>query len=139
MNEHIGEIILACMVLGLFGIFLAAFLAYLRFKSKDRDGLYDLLKHAQEHNQPLAPDLVRHITAGRMPSRARDFRRGVLMLAAGIGLFTTTAVILGLRWGPKGISHNAVEGVTPFIFGAFVLGLVGFAYLMLARMRSAQD
>lgn len=109
-------------------------LAFFRFRARARERLYDLLRHLQETNQPLSPELIRHIMIGPPPTREGDFRRGLLMLAGGIGLTIAYVSTVVLSWGPRGAGNTPDEMAVLIVAGA-VLGCVGWVYLMLARRK----
>jgi hypothetical protein len=114
------------VALAMLGAVLAAILLPMRYRSKERARLYDLLAKAQEHNQPLSPEVVRHITIGPTPTREGDVRRGALLLALAAGLSAPTCVgwyLLG-----RGV---LVLGVVP----VSVLAALGVAFLVLGLTR----
>ncbi len=122
--------------LGIISVFSVApvivVLAFLRFRARERERLYDLLKHLQDNNQPLSPDLIRHITVGPPPTREKDTRRGMLMLAAGVGLAAAYATTVVLSWGPRG-AGDTPEEMAILVIAAGLLGCMGRVYLMLGR------
>jgi hypothetical protein len=127
-------------LLGVVSIFAIApvvvLLGILRFRARERERLYDLLKHLQETNQPLSPEIIRHIMIGPPPTREGDFRRGLLMLAGGIGLAVAYVATVVLSWGPRGAGDTPEEMAALIVVGA-ILVCVGWVYLILARRKPA--
>jgi hypothetical protein len=109
-----------------FGAIVAALFLVLRYRMKERERLYDLVRHAQDKGQPLSADVVRQMTRGDPPSRQRDIRRGVfyLAIACGLGL----AVVLTYAFTTDAHTRN---DVLILLGPAGALGCAGGAFLLL--------
>ena len=109
-----------------FAAIVAALFLFLRHRMKERERLYDLVRHAQDKGQPLSADVVRQMTRGDPPSRHRDIRRGVfyVAIACGLGL----AVVLTYAFTLDAHTRN---DVLILLGPAGVLACAGAAFLLL--------
>jgi len=103
------------------------------FKSRDRQKLQETLRVAFEKGQPVPPELIEamssNVTDRFIPTPDRDLRRGVVLIAVGLGL-------MGLGYG-LWYGLMSVEEIAAYITGGTVAGagaipgLIGVAYLLL--------
>jgi hypothetical protein len=109
-------------------------------KSRERQKLYELMRTAYEHGQPVPPELIASLTAEssepdlavtttRISGADRDLRRAVVLIAVGLGLG-----LLGLALG-SGI--GVVSRIGGAVTGGAIAGsgaipaFIGLAYLLL--------
>ena len=113
--------------------FLAAVIlvpVYLR--SRDRSHMYDTLRQAYEHGQPVPPELIQALQHPMRPKSGPDgdFRRGLILSIVGLGLCGVGAAFYYGLWdaSPEGAAITAASiasiGVIPT--------LLGLAFLLLA-------
>jgi len=82
--------------------FIAA--AYLYWNNRNRQAVMDTVQKAMDHGKELTPELLIHMGAAVNP-RARDLRRGVVILSIGIAtllcslFFDDPEIISGIRAG----------------------------------------
>ena len=109
---------------------------YLRHR--DRTQMQETLRVAMEKGQTLPADLVialqNSIAAKTMPTREGDLRRGIVLIALGIGM---VGLGYGLWYGISSASDvgGAISGAIVAGVGA-IPGLVGVAYLILWATKS---
>jgi O-antigen/teichoic acid export membrane protein len=121
--------ILAGMVA--FVAFCSIFILPAYFKSRERQRLQDTLRFAIENGQSLPSDVVEALTSDikRVPSQARDFRRGVIWLALA-GALITIGVVNGFKDG----WYDAYGW-----FGtAAIPGFIGLAFLAFGMMNKSK-
>lgn len=109
----------------------ATFVAVMHIRGRERERLYDLVKHGVDRDQPLSADAIRQLAEPLPPSTARDVRRGLIMLFSAIGLGAGAALTIGLNWP----DDDMIENLSPALVLAAVLGFVGVAYLLLGARR----
>lgn len=96
------------------------------FAARRKQDIQETIRTAIKHGQSLTPEMVRAITLGEDEVRA-DFRRGVLLMAAALGLFAYSLVPM-LQAGESG-SPGTINWMIALssAFPAFL----GAAYLLL--------
>lgn len=111
-----------------FWTFLAAvILVPIYLRSSERRSFYQAVRSAYERGAPVAPDLLNAMKAAApsgsdIPSAERDFRWGVMLLAAGLGLVGLGA---GLWYGLMD-----VDDISAWTSGAWAAGLGGIFILV---------
>lgn len=107
------------------------------FKHRSQKEMQKTVRAAISEGQSLPAELIEVMTRDvkkGLPSRSRDIRRGVLWVAAGIGL-ALMGQFTSLQIGTSGMSavQNGLLGVAcvPFVFG--------IAYLILSRFNKIPD
>ncbi|HEY5072625.1 MAG TPA: hypothetical protein VII63_11410 [Caulobacteraceae bacterium] len=110
----------------------AVILVPLYLKSRDRQRLYETLRIAYEHGQPVHPELVAAIRSraadeAALPPAERDLRTGVILLAAGLGM---CGLGYGLWFGLMSIDELSAWTTGGWIGGAgAIISLVGTVFL----------
>lgn len=137
MDHHLGELI--------FFAFLAAVIIVPQvLKSQDRRRMYDTLRTAYERGQPVPPEMLDAMSRRARPGGEdladfmaapprvqadRDLRRGVVLLAVGVGLLLVgLAFYAGLYQ-----TGGAAETLASFAAAGAVPACIGVAYLGLWR------
>jgi len=111
----------------------AVILVPMYLRHRDRTQMQETLRIALDKGQTLPTDLVTalqsNISANSMPTPERDLRRGVVLIACGLGF-----VLLGygLWYGLMSVSDEGayISGGSVAGVGA-IPGLIGIAYLIL--------
>ncbi|MHB8528983.1 MAG: DUF6249 domain-containing protein [Caulobacteraceae bacterium] len=122
----------AWIVPTVFWIFVGAvILVPIWLRSRDRHRLYETLQVAYEKGQPVAPDLVMAMRSAAaeaaIPPAERDLRKGVILLAAGLGM---GVLGYGLWYGLNTIDDLSAWMTGGWIGGAgAILALIGIVYL----------
>ena len=97
-------------------------------KSRDRREMQLTVRHAVDNGQTLPPELIDAMTKDvekGLPSRTKDIRKGVLSLAAGVGIAGFGIVVQGTThiWG--GTGQGALLGI------ACIPAAIGIAFIVL--------
>lgn len=99
-------------------------------KSRDKREVQETVRHAIDQGQELPPELIDALTrdvASKLPSRTRDLRRGVIWLAAGIGV-AAFSYISAYSWGDQDI-----EGAMNGMLGLSAIPItIGLAFIVLS-------
>lgn len=137
MGDSIGA-------LAFFGFLAAVIIVPQVLKSNDRRRMYDTLRIAYERGQPVPPELLESMTRrGRAeddvveaysarvrPAADRDLRRGVILLAVGLGLVLVGAAFYAGLYDVGGATQTfasfAAMGAVPGCIGLAFLGLWWF-------------
>lgn len=127
-----------------FGFLAAVIIVPQVLKSNDRRRMYDTLRTAYERGQPVPPELLDAMTRrGRVaddvadaysahlrPAVDRDLRRGVILLAVGLGLVLVGAAfyagLYDVGGAPETFASFAAMGAVPGCIGLAFLGLWWF-------------
>ena len=99
-------------------------------KSREKRDIQTTVRHAIDKGQALPPELIDAMTkdvASKLPSRTRDLRRGVIWLAAGIGI-AAFSYISALSWDDQDIT-GAMTGMMGF---AAIPATIGLAFIVLS-------
>lgn len=129
MHDFAGIVIAA-----IFWTFVASVIlvpVYLRHR--DRQQMHETLRLAYERGQPVPPELIEALQnntpARPMSTPDRDLRRGVILIAVGLGF---AGLGYGLWYGLMSVDDTAayVSGGCTAGVGA-IPGLIGLAYLVL--------
>jgi hypothetical protein len=110
------------------------------FKSRDRQKLQETLRVAFEKGQPVPPELIEamssNVTERFIPTPDRDLRRGLVLIAVGLGL---VGLGYGLWYGLMSVEEIAAYITGGTVAGAGAIpGLIGIAYLILWFTRRGQ-
>ncbi len=106
-------------------------------RHQDRQRMHDTLRIAFEKGLPVPPELITALQSNIAPRRPStpesDLRRGLVMIAIGLGL---CGLGYGLWYGLMSVSDTAayITGGCTAGFGA-IPGLIGVAYLVLWATR----
>jgi hypothetical protein len=117
-----------------FWSFLAAvILVPIYLRHRDRSQMQETLRTALEKGQTLPTELVtalqNSVASKTMPTREGDLRRGIVLIAVGLGL---SALGYGLWYGLMTVDDTAAYIAGGCTAGAGAIpGLVGVAYLIL--------
>ena len=86
--DTIKEAVDILIPISLFAMIAAIVIGPRYFKSLERQKMADTLRAAIERGQPLPPEVINLLTADAKPkaSPQRDLRRGVILVAAALGL-----------------------------------------------------
>ena len=115
MNEDIIALLAPIVSVTVIGIVLIAFFHY---RAKNRGQLQTTIQQAVEKGNELTPELIDRL-AGPKPGPDRDFRRGLIWLAVGVGFVLFGAIIQ---------EEDAFRALSAI--GMFPL-LIGSAYLVM--------
>jgi hypothetical protein len=116
------EGVLALSIPIVFLIATAAVVAlWFQLRYRGRRDVLETVRAAIDKGQPLTPELIEQLTDGpRGPER--DLRRGVVLMAVGIG-FAVFGLVLG---EPHAMKPLIAVGAVPFLIGVAYLGLWRF-------------
>lgn len=89
MNEDIIALLVPIVSVTVIGIVLIAFFHY---RAKNRGQLQTTIQQAVDKGNELTPELIDRL-AGPKPGPDRDFRRGLIWLAVGVGFVLFGAII----------------------------------------------
>lgn len=99
-------------------------------KSREKRDIQQTVRHAIDKGQALPPELIETMTrdvASKLPSRTRDLRRGVIWLAAGIGI-AAFSYLSGMSW-----NDHDMEGVMAATLGVSAIPItIGLAFIVLS-------
>lgn len=133
MEELVGII----AIISVFGTISAICVLPSYFKHRSQREMQKTVRTAIGEGQSLPAELIEAMTRDvkkGLPSKSRDIRRGVLWIAAGIGL-ALMGQFTNLHVGVSGerVIQNGLLGVAcvPFVFG--------IAYLILSRFNKIPD
>jgi len=128
-----GEFIGLMAVLGTAAFFLALVVVPAYYKNKDRERMQATLRASIEAGQPLPPEVIHAIASSSqvLPSRVRDFRRGVIWLAIA-GALATIGAIIGWHEGYDD------EHMAPFVFAVLPLFL-GVTFIIFGFLNKSRD
>ena len=99
-------------------------------KSREKRDKQTTVRHAIDKGQELPPELIDAMTkdvASKLPSRTRDLRRGVIWLAAGIGL-AAFSYLTALSWD----DHEMNEAMAATLGLAAIPVTIGLAFIVLS-------
>ena len=106
-------------------------------KSREKRDIQQTVRHAIDKGQQLPADLIDAMTkdvASKLPSRSRDLRRGVIWLAAGIGV-AAFSYISGMSW-----DDHDVQGATTAMMGLAAIPVtIGIAFIVLSFFNPNKD
>jgi len=115
-----------------FSFLAAVILAPIYLRSRDRTHMFETLRQAYAHGQPVPPELIQALQCPVRPRIGpdRDFRRGLVLFIVGLGVCGLGA---GFYYGLWEDSHTAaaITGATIAGLGA-IPAMLGAAFLALA-------
>ncbi|HWA61809.1 MAG TPA: DUF6249 domain-containing protein [Caulobacteraceae bacterium] len=133
-----------------FWLFVAAIILVPQYlRHMDRQRMHETLRIAYEKGQPVPPELIQALQSNikydaaaqtTVPTRERDLRRAVVLIAVGVGLALCG---YGLWFGLGAIPGDGGE-IASYIVGGSVAGagaipgLIGVAYLVLYLTKRGQ-
>ncbi|WP_292052575.1 MULTISPECIES: DUF6249 domain-containing protein [unclassified Brevundimonas] len=131
------EIVAIIAILSTFGTIAAICVLPSYFKHRSQKDMQKTVRTAIGEGQSLPAELIEVMTRDvkkGLPSKSRDIRRGVLWIAAGVGL-ALMGQFTSLEIGVDNVVpfNNGLLGVAcvPFVFG--------IAYLILSRFNKIPD
>jgi hypothetical protein len=101
-------------------------------KSRERRSIQETVRHAIDQGQPLPADMIEAMSKDitrRLPSRSRDIRSGVVLLALGLG---TSLVFFFLGFQVD----SDLYGFAAF---GFMPALLGLAFIFLSVINKNKD
>ena len=101
-------------------------------KSRERRSIQETVRHAIDQGQPLPADMIEALSKDitrRLPSRSRDIRNGVIMLALGIGV-SLVFFFLGQQ------VDSDLYGFAAF---GFIPATLGLAFIFLSVINKNKD
>ena len=118
--------------LNFFSFLAAVILVPIYLRSRDRTHMFDTLRQAYEHGQPVPPELIQALQNPVRPvvGPDRDFRRGLTLSIVGMGLCGLGAALYYGLWDASPIGA-AITGASVAGVGGIPM-LLGFAFLGLA-------
>jgi hypothetical protein len=124
-------------VLCVFGTITAIVFGPTYLKFRERREMQATVRAAIDKGQPLPPEMIEAMTkdvAKNLPSRTRDIRRGIIWLAAGIGI-AAFGYLNSLGW-----RDSDMEQVFGGSIGIAAIPItVGLAYLVLSFFNKNRD
>ena len=119
-----------------FSFLAAVILVPIYLRSRDRTHMYDTLRQAYEHGQPVPPELIQALQHPVRPRRGPDgdFRRGLILSIVGLGLCGVAAAFYFGLWdaSPVGAAITAASiasvGVIPTLLGLAFLALAWWGH-----------
>ena len=100
-------------------------------KSREKREIQATVRHAIDKGQQLPADLIDAMTkdvASKLPSRTRDLRRGVIWLAAGIGI-AAFSFLSDMGWDNGNDWHEIGSGLLGV---AAIPATIGLAFIVLS-------
>ena len=135
--EHLSGLIMGIV----FWLFVASIiLVPIYLRHRDRDRMHETLRIAFEKGQPVPPELIAALQSNVAPrvvlTPERDLRRGVVLIAVGLGF---CGLGYGIWYGLMSVNEIAAytSGASTAGVGA-IPGLIGLAYLLLWATRRNQ-
>lgn len=107
-------------------------------KSREKREIQATVRHAIDKGQQLPPELIDAMTrdvASKLPSRTRDLRRGVLWLAAGIGV-AAFSFLSNMGWDNGNDWHEIGNGLLGI---AAIPVTIGIAFIVLSFFNPNKD
>ncbi|RZJ29396.1 MAG: hypothetical protein EON85_07030 [Brevundimonas sp.] len=101
-------------------------------KSRERRSIQETVRHAIDQGQPLPTDMIEALSKDitrRLPSRSRDIRSGVILLALGLGV-SLVFFFLGMQ------VERDLYGFAAF---GFIPALLGLAFIALSVINKNKD
>ena len=123
-------------ILAVFGTITAIVVGPSWLKSRERREIQSTVRAAIDKGQPLPPEVIEALSKDitkNLPSRTRDIRRGVMWLAAGIGI---AGFGLVQDLGDRDWSDNIGDGMLGI---AVIPAVIGLAFLVLSFFNKNRD
>ncbi|HEV7228088.1 DUF6249 domain-containing protein [Brevundimonas sp.] len=125
------------IVLIIFGVIGAIVVGPTWLKSREKREMQQTVRHAIDKGQALPPELIDAMTRevqGKLPSRTRDLRKGIIWTATGLGIaaFSVVSNIGGRDWE----GNNLDSG----LLGIACIPLtIGLAFIVLSFFNKNKD
>lgn len=125
------------IVMIIFGVIGAIVLGPTWLKSREKREMQQTVRHAIDKGQALPPELIDAMTRevqGKLPSRTRDLRKGIIWTATGIGigLFSVVSSLGDSGWR----GENFDDG----LLGIACIPLtIGLAFIVLSFFNKNKD
>lgn len=128
-------------IVSIFGTITAIFFGPSYLKSRDRREMQETVRRSIEKGDAIPTEMVEAMSKflNELPSRTRDIRRGVILIAIGVGI--AAANIVGqMSWGDNGIGDDG-----RLIVGGIALSLatipvtLGLAFIVLSFFNKNKD
>ncbi|MBU1325928.1 MAG: hypothetical protein KJ676_11855 [Alphaproteobacteria bacterium] len=125
------------IVMIIFGAIAAIIVGPSWLKSREKRDIQQTVRHAIDKGQQLPPELIDAMTRevqGKLPSRSRDLRKGIIWTATGIGigLFSVVSSLGEAGWGSENFD-NGLLGI------ACVPLTIGLAFIALSFFNKNKD
>lgn len=107
-------------------------------KSREKREIQTTVRHAIDKGQALPPELIDAMTrdvASKLPSRTRDLRRGVIWLAAGLGI-AAFSFLSDMGWDNGNDWHQIGNGLLGI---AAIPVTIGLAFIVLSFFNPNKD
>lgn len=132
MKSSIDLIIATVQILLFLGVPAGIFVAVAVMRHRERSRVLDLVREAAAQERPLSAEVVQALTGRTVrPPGRRDFRRGAVLVAVGVGL-----ALIGLCAG-FGVSSTGLRGGAAVALGILALAAmplcIGAALIVLSR------
>lgn len=123
----------------IFGSIVAIILGPSWLKSREKQETQITVRNAIDKGQALPPELVEALTKDvtrNLPSRTKDIRRGVLWIAAGVGL-GLLGLFSDMTWsGPAELDGSIANGMLGIAAIPFTIGV---AFVILSFFNKNKD
>jgi hypothetical protein len=132
-----GSVVAIVGTLAFWGFLAGVILVPIYLRHRDRAQMQETLRVSLEKGQTLPTDLVtalqNSISAKTIPTREGDLRRGIVLIAVGLGF---VGLGYGLWYGLMSVDEMSayISGACTAGVGA-IPGLIGVAYLILWAMK----
>lgn len=116
----------------IFSAIVAVVVGPLYLKARERRSMQETVRHAIDQGQPLPTDMIEALSKDitrRLPSRSRDIRAGVIMLALGIGV-SLVFLFLGQQ------VDDDFHGLAAL---GFIPAALGLAFIFLSAINKNKD
>jgi len=125
------------IVMIIFGVIAAIVVGPSWLKSREKRDIQQTVRHAIDKGQQLPPELIDAMTRevqGKLPSRSRDLRKGIIWTATGIGigLFSAVSSLGADGWGSENFD-NGLLGI------ACIPLTIGLAFIVLSFFNKNKD
>lgn len=125
------------IVMIIFGVIAAIVVGPSWLKSREKRDIQQTVRHAIDKGQQLPPELIDAMTRevqGKLPSRSRDLRKGIIWTATGIGigLFSAVSSLGDDGWGSENFD-NGLLGI------ACIPLTIGLAFIVLSFFNKNKD
>lgn len=125
------------IVMIIFGVIAAIVVGPSWLKSREKRDIQQTVRHAIDKGQQLPPELIDAMTRevqGKLPSRSRDLRKGIIWTATGIGigLFSAVSSLGNDGWGSENFD-NGLLGI------ACIPLTIGLAFIVLSFFNKNKD
>ena len=132
MKSSLDLIIGTVQILLFLGAPAALFYGVAVMRHRERQRVLEVAREAAAGGQPLTPETLQVLAgATPLPAWRRDLRRGVMLVAVGVGL-ALIGLLAGVGVANSGLSGAVAVGVSIAALGAMP-ACVGVALILLSR------